>query len=190
MTFPDWQGYSMFPGAQCRSGSVFRINGRPLSCKMKPGAREGRPGNPSCPVRTDCPGKTRHDPQPAAWEMSMRSISRAVGVPITAVTKPLARARTAGHGEAVQHVRTGCIRCDAIWPFRPAGAVNVAGARRIPGMPEPDHADVDVPVHAADQRVRQEGRGLYPHARPLLRPLQPCTHSFPASGHPRQWRPA
>ena len=67
--------------------------------------------------------------------MSMRSISRTVGVSINTVTKLMVEAGeacAAYHDEAVRDVQASKVQCDEIWSFCYAKAKNVAGAKAAP----------------------------------------------------------
>lgn len=67
--------------------------------------------------------------------MSMRSISRTVGVSINTVTKLLVEAGdacAAYHDESVQEVKASRIQCDEIWSFCYAKAKNVKTAKAAP----------------------------------------------------------
>ena len=67
--------------------------------------------------------------------MSMRSISRTVGVSINTVSKLLVEAGEACalyHDKTVQNVETRRIQCDEIWSFVYAKAKNVATAKSAP----------------------------------------------------------
>ena len=67
--------------------------------------------------------------------MSMRSISRAVGVSINTVTKLMVEAGeacAAYHDETVRDVHARRVQCDEIWAFCYAKEKNVAGAKAAP----------------------------------------------------------
>jgi len=67
--------------------------------------------------------------------MSMRSISRTVGVSINTVTKLLVEAGqacAAYHDETVQEVKAARVQCDEIWSFCYAKAKNVKTAKAAP----------------------------------------------------------
>ena len=67
--------------------------------------------------------------------MSMRSISRTVGVSINTVTKMLVdagEACAAYHDEAVRDVKAAKVQCDEIWSFCYAKEKNVATAKAAP----------------------------------------------------------
>ena len=67
--------------------------------------------------------------------MSMRSISRTVGVSINTVTKMLVdagEACAAYHDETVRNVRAQRVQCDEIWSFCYAKAKNVETAKAAP----------------------------------------------------------
>ena len=67
--------------------------------------------------------------------MSMRSISRAVGVSINTVTKLMVEAGeacAAYHDEAVRDVHAKRVQCDEIWAFCYAKEKNVASAKAAP----------------------------------------------------------
>ncbi len=67
--------------------------------------------------------------------MSMRSISRTVGVSINTVTKMLVdagEACAAYHDETVRNVRAQRVQCDEIWSFCYAKAKNVEAAKAAP----------------------------------------------------------
>lgn len=67
--------------------------------------------------------------------MSMRSISRTVGVSINTVTKLLVEggeACAAYHDETVRDVRASKVQCDEIWSFCYAKDKNVATAKAAP----------------------------------------------------------
>ena len=67
--------------------------------------------------------------------MSMRSVSRVVGVSINTVTKLLVEAGeacAAYHDEAVRDVPAGRVQCDEIWSFCYAKEKNVARAKAVP----------------------------------------------------------
>ena len=67
--------------------------------------------------------------------MSMRAISRTVGVSINTVSKPLVEAGeacAAYHDETVRDVRAEQVQCDEIWSFCYAKEKNVATAKSAP----------------------------------------------------------